>query len=109
MERLYDDTRNHSYIGEFNPPASFSGQFSPSEDLNGESATSQGDFTGATELCTTVKHSYTINFYCRDYSEIIMYCISTMFFLCSTSPLHLPHALLVSVVHLFRIETTLLP
>jgi hypothetical protein len=50
MERLYDDTRNHSYIGEFNPPASFSGQFSPSEDLNGESATSQGDFTGATEL-----------------------------------------------------------
>ena len=50
MERLYDDTRNHSYIGEFDPPASFSGQFSPSENLNGESATSQGDFTGATEL-----------------------------------------------------------
>jgi hypothetical protein len=48
MEQFLGDINNPSYIREFHPSASFSGQFSPSSQGDGDSATSQGDFTGPT-------------------------------------------------------------
>jgi hypothetical protein len=48
FEAFYAAIQPESYIREFNPPASYSGQFSPSSQGDGESASSQGDFTEPT-------------------------------------------------------------
>lgn len=52
MDNIEEDPNNNemSYIREFNPPSSFSGQFSPFSVDQGESATSQSDFTAQTEV-----------------------------------------------------------
>ena len=48
MEQFLGDIEKKSYIREFHHPASFSGQFSPLSQGDGDSATSQGDFTEPT-------------------------------------------------------------